>query len=147
MFRKKLKYKNTIVKIAGVKVADSKKEYKRELELKFLEKAGLIKNLQKQVTFELQEAFVDSFGKDEKGISYKADFVYHCLETNRLICEDIKSNESKRTKIINGEIEQIKGFSTAFKADYIMKRKLFKKRYPQYFFFENYKKQEKKAKL
>jgi hypothetical protein len=147
MFRKKLKYKNIIVKIAGVKVADSKKEYKRLLELKFLEKAGLVKNLQKQVTFELQEAFVDNEGKRVNPIKYVADFVYHCLETNRLICEDIKSNESKRTKIINGQIEQIKGFSTAFKADYIIKRKLFKKRYPQYFFFENYKKQEKKAKL
>ena len=129
MFRKKLKYKNTIVKIAGVKVADSKKEYKRELELKFLEKAGLVKNLQRQVTFKLQEAFVDSFGKDEKGISYKADFVYLCLETNRLICEDVKSAMTAKLPV------------------YIMKRKLFKTKYPQYFFFENYKKQEKKAKL
>jgi hypothetical protein len=127
MFRKKLKYKNTIVKIAGVKVADSKKEYKRELELKLLEKAGLIKNLQRQVTFKLQEAFIDSFGKDEKGISYKADFVYLCLEKNRLICEDVKSSMTAKLPV------------------YIIKRKLFKKRYPQYFFFENYKKQEKKS--
>ena len=129
MFRKKLKYKNTIVKIDGVKVADSKKEYKRELELKLLEKAGLIKNLQKQVTFELQEAFVDSYGKDEREIFYKADFVYLCLETNRLICEDVKSAMTAKLPV------------------YIMKRKLFKTKYPQYFFFENYKKQEKKAKL
>jgi hypothetical protein len=129
MFRKKLKYKNTIVKIDGVKVADSKKEYKRELELKFLEKAGLVKNLQKQVTFQLLDSFKDSFGKDEGGISYKADFVYLCLETNRLICEDVKSSMTAKLPV------------------YIMKRKLFKTKYPQYFFFENYKKQEKKAKL
>ena len=129
MFRKKLKYKNIIVKIAGVKVADSKKECKRELELKFLEKAGLIKNLQKQVKFQLLDSFKDSFGQNELGISYKADFVYLCLETNRLICEDVKSAMTAKLPV------------------YIMKRKLFKTKYPQYFFFENYKKQEKKAKL
>lgn len=129
MFRKKLKYKNTIVKIAGVKVADSKKEYKRELELKFLEKAGLVKNLQRQVKFQLLDSFKDSSGKNEGGISYKADFVYLCLETNRLICEDVKSAMTAKLPV------------------YIMKRKLFKTKYPQYFFFENYKKQEKKAKL
>jgi len=126
---KNSKYKNTIVKIDGVKVADSKKEYKRELELKFLEKAGLIKNLQKQVTFVLQDAFIDSYGENEAGISYKADFVYLCLETNRLICEDVKSA------------------MTAKLPAYILKRKMFKLKYPQYFFFENYKKQEKKTKL
>jgi hypothetical protein len=129
MFRKKLKYKNTIVKIAGVKVADSKKEYKRELELKLLQKAGLIKNLQKQVTFVLQEAFIDSFGGDENGTSYKADFTYHCLETNRLICEDVKSAMTAKLPV------------------YIMKRKMFKLKYPEYFFFENYKKKEKKPKF
>ena len=129
MFRKKLKYKNTIVKIDGVKVADSKKEYKRELELKFLEKAGLVKNLQKQVTFQLLDSFKDSFGEHEGGISYKADFVYLCLETNRLICEDVKSSMTAKLPV------------------YIMKRKLFKTKYPQYFFFENYKKQGKKIKL
>ena len=129
MFRKKLKYKNTIVKIAGVKVADSKKEYKRELELKLLEKAGLVKNLQKQVKFQLLDSFKDSFGQNEQGISYKADFVYLCLETNRLICEDVKSAMTAKLPV------------------YIMKRKLFKTKYPQYFFFENYKKQGKKTKL
>jgi hypothetical protein len=122
MFRKKLKYKNTIVKIDGVKVADSKKEHKRELELKLLEKGGLIKNLNKQVKFQLLDSFKDSFGQTERGIFYKADFTYLCLETNRLVCEDVKSS------------------MTAKLPTYIVKRKLFKMKYPQYFFFENYKK-------
>lgn len=122
MFRKNLKYKNIIVKIDGVKVADSKKEYKRELELKLLEERGLIKNLHKQVWFVITEAFIDSFGGDNKASHYVADFTYHCLQTNRLICEDVKSAMTVKLPL------------------YILKKKLFKIKYPQYYFFENYKK-------
>lgn len=144
MFGKNLKYKNKIVKINGVKVADSKKEHRRGLELKLLEERGLIKNLKEQVKFQLLPSFRDGFGGKELAINYIADFTYLCLETNRLVCEDIKSNESKRkVKIVNGKSKSSRGFSTAFKPEYVMKRKLFKSRYPEYFFFENYKRQPK----
>lgn len=116
-FRKKLKYKN--IKINGY---DSKKENKRALELKDIQAQGLIKNLQEQVKFQLVDSFRDSFGQTERGIFYKADFVYLCLETNRLVCEDVKSE------------------MTAKLPSYIIKRKLFKIKYPEYYFFENYKK-------
>lgn len=125
---KNLKYKNKPVKINGLKVADSKKEHKRELELQLWENQGLIKNLQKQVKFQLIDTFKDSFGQTERGIFYKTDFTYFCIRTNRLICEDVKSS------------------MTASLLHYVIKRKLFKIKYPEYFFFENYKKRPKKQK-
>jgi len=95
---------------------DSKKEAKRAFDLEILSKKRLIKNLQTQVRFELQPSFKDNHGKTERAITYVADFVYLCLETNRLICEDVK------------------GFKTE---TYKIKKKLFKFKYPQYTFIES----------
>ncbi len=55
--KKKSKYKANKVEIDGVKF-DSKRESERYLELKQLEKLGIIKELQLQVEFELQPKFV-----------------------------------------------------------------------------------------
>lgn len=95
---------------------DSKKEHKRALELELLQKANEIADLQKQVKFQLLASFKDSSGKTERGISYIADFVYFDKNKNKLVCEDSK------------------GFKTT---DYIIKRKLFKHKYPEYIFIES----------
>jgi len=89
----------------------SKKESRRAAQLKFLQQRGAIFDLQEQVSFVLLESFKDSSGKNERGIKYIADFVYK--ENGQLICEETK------------------GFWTR---DAIIKRKLFKMKYPEYIF-------------
>ena len=97
-------------------VFDSKKEYRRWLELRLMEKTGRITKLQRQVKFvlipaqyERYERYSDKTGKRlkdglhcvEKEVSYVADFVYEVA--GKTVVEDTK------------------GFRTA---DYIIKRKL-----------------------
>ena len=113
---KKQKYLNKKINVNG-EIFDSKKEYKRFLELELLEKSGAISNLQRQVKFvliptqhERIERHSEKTGKRlkdklkvvEHECSYFADFVYY--------------NQ-------NGEmiVEDTKGMRTT---DYIIKRKL-----------------------
>ena len=99
----KSKYGNHKVVIDGEKVADSKHEYSRLCELKDLQRAGEIKDLQLQVKYQLIPS-QKICGKTERGVSYIADFVYWTKD-DQFICEDAK------------------GYKTA---DYIIKRKLMK---------------------
>lgn len=81
---------------------DSKKEANRYQELRLLEKAGVIKNLTRQVKFVLIPSQRDESGKViERECSYKADFKYE---------EGLKT-----------VVEDVKGFRTK---EYIIKRKL-----------------------
>ena len=75
---------------------DSIKEANRWCELKLLEKAGKITDLQRQVKFELIPK-----QDGERAVHYIADFMY--IEGDKFVVEDVKG---KRTK------------------EYIMKRKL-----------------------
>ena len=64
-------------------VFDSKKEANRYQELLLLEKAGVIKNLSRQVKFVLIPSQRDESGKViERECSYKAGFVYSEGEKN-----------------------------------------------------------------
>ena len=105
------KYGSKKVRLDGI-VFDSKKEAARYCELKLLQRAGKIQNLELQKTFELIPAQrePDTIGKRggvkkgkviEQAVKYVADFVY--TENGRTIVEDTK------------------GFRTK---DYIIKRKL-----------------------
>jgi hypothetical protein len=93
---------------------DSKKEAKRFIELRWMEQAGKIRDLQRQVKYVLIPAqrMPDTVGKRggkikgkllERECSYVADFVYEDAETGETIVEDTK------------------GMRTT---DYIIKRKL-----------------------
>lgn len=101
------KYRNKKVIVDNIKF-DSIKESRRYIQLKLLEQASEISELQLQVPFE-----VIPKQKDERKCVYKVDFVYK--ENGKLIAEDVKG---KRTK------------------EYIIKRKLFKLKYPEYEFKE-----------
>lgn len=83
---------------------DSKKEAERYQQLCFLQKAGKIHDLRRQVKFELiPSQYVD--GKCvERAANYYADFVY--MEGKRMVVEDVKSAITRKQK------------------DYILKRKL-----------------------
>lgn len=71
---------------------DSKKEARRATELKLLEKAGIISNLQEQVVYELipsQYRIVDGKKKCiERAMKYIADFQY--VENGNTVVEDAK---------------------------------------------------------
>lgn len=110
------KYGSKKVEVNGI-VFDSKKEAKRYQELLLLEKAGTIRDLQRQVKYVLipaqrewtNEIYTKGRKKGcfkqgkllERECSYIADFVY--IENGKIVCEDTK------------------GFRTK---DYIIKRKL-----------------------
>lgn len=76
------KYHNSKTVIDGIRF-DSKKEAKRYLELKILEKAGAIKDLRRQVPYVLINK--SRYGR---AIKYVADFVYY--EDDKLVVEDVK---------------------------------------------------------
>lgn len=69
------KYKAQKVKTADG-VFDSKKEYARWLELKSMERNGVISNLQRQVPFELVPHQKLHGKVIERAVNYFADFVY-----------------------------------------------------------------------
>lgn len=118
---KKTKYGSRKVSVNG-ETFDSVKEYRRFCELKLLEKAGTITELERQKPFELipaQYEFYERYGKKgqrlkdgkrciEKSVVYNADFYYK--ENGGVVVEDTKS-EATKTK------------------DYIIKRKLLLYRY------------------
>lgn len=106
----KAKYNNQKTDIAGIRF-DSKKEAERWQELCILEKAGKIKNLERQKRFEVVPKT-----PGERGVFYVADFVY--TEQDKVICEDVKSDITRKNPA------------------YIIKRKLFKYIYKDYTFRE-----------
>ena len=80
---------------------DSQKEYRRFCELRLLERAGKVTDLQRQVKFELIPSQRIGGKVVERACTYVADFVYQ--ENGKKVVEDTK------------------GFKTK---DYIIKRKL-----------------------
>lgn len=106
-----MKYNNKKVIVDGI-TFDSKKEARRYRELKLLEGAGQIQNLELQKEFELipTQREADTVGVRggvkrgkviEHAVKYKADFVY--TENGETVVEDTKGMRTK---------------------DYIIKRKL-----------------------
>lgn len=90
-FYPKNKYRNNKIKVNGV-TFDSQKEYARYLELKLLERAGEITDLETQKEFLLipnQEG--------EKKVTYRADF-YYKTKDGKVVVEDVKSAATKKEK-------------------------------------------------
>ncbi|MFW2097793.1 DUF1064 domain-containing protein [Acinetobacter sp. ULE_I057] len=87
------KYKNKTVECDGLKF-DSVKEAKRYRELKILERAGEIRELQTQYAFVLAESVRFSNEPRKKpALRYIADFVY--LKDGCQVVEDVKSKISR----------------------------------------------------
>jgi len=110
-------------KFSNVKTGkyDSKKESKRAGELQLLLKAGIIKELEEQKAFILQDTFKAKATTTPhqletiRSIKYIADFYYFDNEKKVYVAEDVK------------------GFKTLH---YIIKSKLFRKIYSDIFFIE-----------
>lgn len=92
---------------------DSKAEAKRYQELKLMLRAGVIEDLELQPKFEIIPK-----QKDERKASYIADFKYYDKEKGTEVVEDVKGGRATQTQA------------------YVLKRKLFKLKYPQYEFME-----------
>ena len=113
----KSKYYNIKTRASDGTALDSLKEARRYEELLILKRAGKIKDLQRQVRYELIPAQYETYEKFSKSgerlkdgrrlierkVEYVADFVYTNAETGENIVEDTKGVKTK---------------------DYIIKRKL-----------------------
>ena len=102
-----MKYGNTKTCFDGI-VFDSKAEVERYMELRLLERAGEIKDLQRQTPFLLQPSF-KKHGKTYREIKYIADFTYFDVRKGKNVVEDVKGY---RTEVFR------------------LKKKLFEYKYP-----------------
>lgn len=101
------KYHSKKTTIYGI-TFDSKREAERYCELRLLEMAGKIKDLQLQHPFVLQPLFKKK-GKTIRAITYIADFVYYDLEQKKIVVEDVKGYKTK---------------------EYMLKKKMFEYKFP-----------------
>lgn len=92
------KYKNKKIIYNGIKF-DSKKEAKRYTELKLLQKAGAIKELELQKKFELQPKYINNKGEHIRAITYIADFYYYDNQKQCYIVEDTKGYRTEVYKL------------------------------------------------
>lgn len=106
------KYNAVKTLVDGIKF-DSRKEAKRYQELKLLERAGAIKELELQPRFLLQDKFTLD-RKTYRKIEYVADFKFW--------------DNGKRSWIV----EDVKGVKTEV---YKLKKKIFLKKYGEYYKF------------
>lgn len=81
------KYKNKKTVVDGI-TFDSRKEAERYLDLKTLERFGVISELELQKKFELQPSFMYK-GRRQRPINYICDFYYK--QDGKYIIEDVKS--------------------------------------------------------
>jgi hypothetical protein len=82
------KYRNEPTVLDGMRF-DSKAEARRYAELKIMEKAGVISDLQRQVKYVLIPAQARPSGGTERECSYIADFTY-VRDDGVKVCEDVK---------------------------------------------------------
>lgn len=92
------KYHNQKETIDGITFA-SRKEAKRYQELKLLERAGIIKELQLQKKFELQPKYKNNEGQTIRAITYVADFFYYDNEKKQYFVEDTKGYRTEVYKL------------------------------------------------
>lgn len=101
---KKNKFGNQKITIDGIE-RDSLSESNRFEQLKILQRVGAIKNLKYQVKYELVPKQQGKY-RNERAITYIADFVYDVVMPDGSLCEVVEDCKGHRTK------------------DYIIKRKL-----------------------
>lgn len=104
------KYHNTKIQVDGI-MFDSKLEAERYGQLKMMERAGVIRDLELQPEYELIPSFKKN-GKTWRRTVYKADFRYILCEDDRIIIEDVKGSTAVITDVFR------------------LKQKLFEYQYP-----------------
>ena len=104
-YTKKNKYRNTITYYKNIRFS-SKKEKSRYIELKQLEKARIIKELELQPKFLLLDT-IHYKSKTYPKTYYKADFKYFDNEKGKYIIEDIKSPITAKDKVYRLKIKML----------------------------------------
>jgi len=99
------KYHSTKTVVDGIKF-DSRKEANRYCELKYLERMGVIKNLELQPKFLLLEGFVKN-GKRYRPTYYIADFRYYDMQRDKIVIEDVKGVKTEIYKLKKKWFESI----------------------------------------
>ena len=89
------KYGNHKTEVDGI-VFDSRKEANRYAELLMMEKAGIIKDLLRQVRFEIVPK-VKGNGETSRARFYVADFTY--TQDGQKVIEDVKSPATRADKV------------------------------------------------
>ena len=116
---KKSKHHNEKVFYDGIWF-DSKKEKNRYRDLRLMEKAGVIKDLQMQVSYELQPKY-EINGRKVQDIYYNADFVYMERTKNKdiegweQVIEDVKPNEDEKGNRYKTDVYKLKKKMFEFK--------------------------------
>ena len=105
------KYHNKKTVADGIKF-DSKLEAERYAQLKMMERAGVIRDLELQPEYELLPSFKKN-GKTWRRTLYKADFRYILAEDDSYIIEDVKGSTAVITDVFR------------------LKQKLFEYKYPE----------------
>lgn len=114
---KKNKYGAIKTEVGGL-VFDSKKESMEWARLSALQRAGKIRDLERQKRFILQDGFVNNKGERIRPICYVSDFSFYDVEQDSLVAMDTKS-KATRTPV------------------YLLKKKMFEYKFPQYIFVES----------
>lgn len=103
-FKRKNKYNAKKVEFDG-QVFDSKKEKARYEHLKYAEKIGAIRDLERQVRYELEPPVLEEYEEQlktktvkkvrtlQRGIYYTCDFQY--VKDGELVVEDVKSSPAQ----------------------------------------------------
>ena len=94
------KYRNRKTVVDGQEF-DSRHEAERWIELRYMERAGLIHHLQRQVKYVLIPTQRDEItGKLlEREAAYIADFTYRDRQTHKLVVEDTKDFRTELYKL------------------------------------------------
>lgn len=101
----KNKYHNTKVIYKDIRFS-SKKEMRRYIILKQLEKAGIINELELQPKFLLLDT-IHYKGKTYPKTYYKADFKYFDINMGKYIVEDVKSPITAKDKVYRLKIKML----------------------------------------
>lgn len=114
---KKNKYGAVKTEVDGM-VFDSKKESAEWARLSALQRAGKIRDLERQKRFILQDGFVNNKGERIRPICYVGDFSFYDVEQGSLVVMDTKSKATRTPA-------------------YLLKKKMFEHKFPQYIFVES----------
>jgi hypothetical protein len=102
---KKSKYGSNKTSIDGI-TFHSRKEAMRYCELKILERAGSIKDLNLQVKFEIHPKIVTEEGVTINKRSYIADFVYFDMQLRKMVIEDTKGFSTAAFRLKWGQMQE-----------------------------------------
>ena len=92
------KYRNQRVTVDGIQF-DSKHEAKRWQELVLMEKAGVIRDLYRQVRIGIEIGGVKVVYESGRQLTYVCDFQYYDVERDREVIEDAKGFATREYRI------------------------------------------------